>query len=96
VAVFREIARVLAPGGRLVVGTSHRCFPTKAIRAFHLLNAGDRIRLIGAYFDEAGGFENCEFVDRSPAQGDPLWIVTGTRASGGARAIDGARATPTV
>ena len=80
VAVFREIARVLVPGGRLVVATSHRCFPTKAIRAFHLLDAGGRIQLIGAYFDQAGGFDGWSFVDRSPARGDPLWIVTGTRA----------------
>lgn len=81
VEVFRDIARVLRPGGRLVVATSHRCFPTKAIRAFHLLDPGERIRLIGAYFDQAGCFENVTFVDRSPASGDPLWIVTGTRVN---------------
>lgn len=77
VDVFREIARVLSPGGRLIVAMSHRCFPTKAIRAFHQLDARDRIRLVANYFALAGGFDDAEFINRSPAEGDPLWIVTG-------------------
>jgi SAM-dependent methyltransferase len=81
VEVFREIARVLAPGGRLIVAMSHRCFPTKAVRAFHQLSADDRIRLIGAYVELAGGFVESQFVDRSPAGADPLWIVTASKGS---------------
>ena len=79
VEVFRDIARVLTPGGRVIVAMSHRCFPTKAVRAFHQLSAADRIRLIVAYVDNAGGFAEPEFVDRSPRGEDPLWIVTATR-----------------
>ncbi|HEY6599796.1 MAG TPA: methyltransferase domain-containing protein [Pseudomonadales bacterium] len=78
VEVFRDIARVLSPGGRLIVAMSHRCFPTKAIRAFHQLSAGDRIRLVAAYIENSGGFAEPEFVDRSPESEDPLWIVTAT------------------
>jgi SAM-dependent methyltransferase len=78
VEVFRDVARVLRPGGRLIVAMSHRCFPTKAIRAFHQLSAGDRIRLVAAYIENAGGFAEPEFVDRSPASEDPLWIVIAT------------------
>ncbi len=78
VEVFRDIARVLRPGGRLIVAMSHRCFPTKAVRAFHQLSPMDRIRLIGAYIENAGGFAEAEFVDRSPPGEDPLWIVTAT------------------
>lgn len=78
VEVFRDIARVLLPGGRLVIAMSHRCFPTKAIRAFHQLNAADRIRLVGTYFELAGGFSPPRYIDRSPRVGDPLWIVTAT------------------
>jgi SAM-dependent methyltransferase len=80
VAVFGEIARVLKPGGRAIVAMSHRCFPTKAIRAFHELQASDRIRLVATYFDLADGFAEPRFVDRSPAGADPLWIVTARRA----------------
>ncbi len=76
VETMRSIARVLRPGGQLCVAMSHRCFPTKAIRAFHQLPPRDRIRLVGAYLD-LGGFAEVAFVDRSPEAGDPLWIVTG-------------------
>lgn len=80
VEVFREIARVLEPGGRVIVAMSHRCFPTKAVRAFRELDAADRVRLVSAYCELAGGFEVAEFLDRSPWQADPLWIVTATRS----------------
>ena len=78
VDVFRDIARVLVPGGRLIVAMSHRCFPTKAVRAFHQLAPEDRIRLIGAYVELAAGFDVATFEDRSPTGEDPLWIVTAT------------------
>jgi SAM-dependent methyltransferase len=81
VAVLRDLARVLVPGGDVVVAMSHRCFPTKAVRAFHLLSARERIRLVVGYFESAGGYEPARFVDRSPPGEDPLWIVTArTRA----------------
>ena len=76
VAVFRDIARVLTPGGRVIVAMSHRCFPTKAVRAFHLLGAAERIRLVGHYFERAGCYEAASFSDRSPPGEDPLWIVS--------------------
>ena len=46
VEVFAEIARVLRPGGISVVAMSHRCFPTKAIRALNaFLHRDDRVSL---------------------------------------------------
>lgn len=76
VEAMRSVARVLRPGGRLGIAMSHRMFPTKAIRAFHQLPQPERVRLVGAYL-VLGGFENVAFVDRSPASGDPLWILVG-------------------
>ena len=73
---MRSVTRVLRPGGRLGIAVSHRMFPTKAIRAFHELPPAERVRLVGAYL-VLGGFENVAFVDRSPSEGDPLWILTG-------------------
>lgn len=77
--VFAEIGRVLRPGGRSVVAMSHRCFPTKAIRAFHVPGAEPRFRLVETYHAESGQFSAVHRVDRSPTGADPLWIVTATR-----------------
>ncbi len=77
--VFAEAARVLRPGGLVAIATSHRCFPTKAIRAFHVLPARERLELLSLYLERAGGFAPAELVDRSPPGADPLWIVTALR-----------------
>lgn len=79
VEVFAELARVLREGGRAVISTSHRCFPTKAIRAWHVLPTAERLRTIARYFDHAGGFGPPELLDRSPLGADPLWIVSAAR-----------------
>lgn len=76
IEVFTDLRGVLAPGGRVAVAMSHRCFPTKAILAFRALPPNDRIRLVGSYLHRAG-FVEVEALDRSPGGADPLWIVTG-------------------
>ena len=55
IEVFQSVSRVLRPGGHHLVAVSHRCFPTKAIRAFHLLPPPDRIEVVRSYFRGAGG-----------------------------------------
>jgi SAM-dependent methyltransferase len=77
--VYASVRRVLKPGGLAVIATSHRCFPTKAIMAWHSSPPEDRLRLIEIYFHLAGGFTPAEFVDRSPPDADPLWLATARR-----------------
>ena len=80
VDVFRSAARVLRPGGVHVVAMSHRLFPTKAIRAWHVLPMRERLDVVRTYFLIAGGYEEPEVLDRSPENADPLWLVTAKRA----------------
>ncbi len=81
IEVFNEIGRVLRPNGRVVVATSHRCFPTKAIRAFHEKSPKDRMLLIAQYIRRTGMFEEPDLLDRSPEGADPLWLICGTRCA---------------
>jgi len=79
IEVYRSVSRVLKPGGLALVATSHRCFPTKAILAWHSLTPQDRLHLIQLYFERAGGFAPAEILDRSPPGADPLWVVLARR-----------------
>jgi len=83
VEVFASMRRVLRPGGLAIVATSHRLFPSKAIRAWQVLPAEERLRMIARYFELAGGYDPAELLDRSPAGADPLWLVTAHRAISG-------------
>ena len=79
--VFRSVARVLRPGGLHLVAMSHRCFPTKAIRAFGYLDGDGRAEVVHSYFERAGGYTEPERLDRSPRGADPLWIMMARRAA---------------
>ncbi len=78
--VFASIRRVLRPGGTCYVAVSHRMFPTKAVAVWQSLSNEDRMRLVAAYFNLAGGFDEPELIDRSPAGADPLWVIFAARA----------------
>jgi len=80
--VFAEVRRVLRSGGISIVAMSHRCFPTKAIRAFHVLPRDGRLELVARFHMLAGGFDEPALIDRSPAGADPLWIVAARRSGG--------------
>jgi SAM-dependent methyltransferase len=82
VAVFREVARVLRPGGRFVVTFSDRCFPTKAIRGWLATDDAQHVQIVDAYFRSAGGFGPAEAALRTPpASGDPLYAVWAATAA---------------
>jgi SAM-dependent methyltransferase len=78
VEVYTSVRRVLKPGGLALIATSHRCFPTKAVMAWHTLTPPDRVRLIQLYLEQAG-LDRTEFIDRSPVGADPLWVLIARR-----------------
>jgi SAM-dependent methyltransferase len=75
VEVYASVRRVLRPGGLAVIAMSHRCFPTKAVMAWQACSPEERLHLVQVYFQAAGGWEQPVFADRSPAEGDPLWVA---------------------
>lgn len=76
VAVFREVARVLRPGGRFVVTFSNRCFPTKAIRGWLDTDDEEHLQVVNAYFVLSEGFGEVRGGRRTtPGGGDPLYAI---------------------
>jgi SAM-dependent methyltransferase len=85
IEVYADVRRVLKPGGLALVATSHRCFPTKAIAAWHVGDVAERMQLLQQYFALAGGYAPAACLDRSPAGADPLWVVMARAAAGALR-----------
>ena len=54
VQVLREAARVLRPGGVVVLTFSNRCFPTKAVRGWLSTDDDGRVAIVRAYLEQAG------------------------------------------
>lgn len=80
VAVFREVRRVLTPGAPFLVTFSNRCFPTKAVLAWHDRDDAGHARLVRDYFEAAGGWRDVGTSADSPTSGDPLFAVWAYRA----------------
>jgi SAM-dependent methyltransferase len=83
VGVFREVRRVLRPGGPFAVTFSNRMFPTKAVAVWRFTGDAQHLRLVETYLAEAG-FAALKTQDRSPRRGgwgggDPLYAVIGRR-----------------
>ncbi|MCS7001866.1 MAG: class I SAM-dependent methyltransferase [Dehalococcoidia bacterium] len=81
VAVFREILRVLKPGGAVYVIFSNRLFPTKAVAIWQMTTDEQHFDLITLYVQHAGTWERVEWLDLSPNPGvsDPVYCVAAHR-----------------
>ncbi|MDP2108139.1 MAG: methyltransferase domain-containing protein, partial [Rhodocyclaceae bacterium] len=91
VEVFREVARVLKPGGIFLVTFSERWFPPKAITLWGELHPFERMGLALDYFRRSGDFvdlatESLRGLPRPPDDkyyrmtklADPIYAVWGT------------------
>jgi SAM-dependent methyltransferase len=90
--VFREVARVLKPGGRFIVSFSNRWFAPKTIAIWPNLHEFERMGLVSEYFLSSGRFSDIhtwsmrglprpkddKYIDQTPFS-DPLYAVWGTR-----------------
>jgi SAM-dependent methyltransferase len=77
IEVFREVTRVVRPGGLFVCTFSNRLFPTKAIRGWLTSDSATHMRIVVEYFARAGGFAPAVARDCTPLvhHGDPLYGV---------------------
>jgi SAM-dependent methyltransferase len=81
--VFREVWRVLRPGGPFVVSFSNRCFPTKAVAVWLSSSDEQHLALVRSYFEATGGWTDLRAEDRSPgSDGDPLYVVCARKGAG--------------
>jgi SAM-dependent methyltransferase len=90
VEVLAEVARVLRPGGPVAITYSDRCFPTKAVRGWLLLDDDGHGMLVRELLRRAGGFSEPVVRRRTPpGPGDPLYAVTASRTAtaAGARLV---------
>ncbi len=76
VAVFTAIRRVLRPGAPFIVTFSNRCFPTKAVAIWQILDGPNQQGLVLAYL-QAAGFTRLSSSSMAPDRGDPLWAAIG-------------------
>jgi SAM-dependent methyltransferase len=82
--VLREVARVLRPGGVVIVSFSNRMFATKAVRIWQETPEAARPGLVIRYLALAGGFAEPTVEAHLPSRrwsgaGDPLWAVVTQR-----------------
>ncbi|KAF8034093.1 hypothetical protein BT93_C0391 [Corymbia citriodora subsp. variegata] len=72
--VFKEMSRILKPGGQAIMSFSDRCFWTKAISIWTSTDDTDHVLIVGSYFHYAGGFEPPQAVSSFLLQ-FPKWLL---------------------
>lgn len=88
VYIFREVARILRPGGVSIVIFSDRMFPTKSVRIWREGDDESHMALVLEYHRATGGFTNL-VTERYPGGNsnwfhsgqDPVYAVIGTRVN---------------
>lgn len=84
--VFREMRRVLKPGGLAAMAFTNRCFPTKVVPVWtRPFTDTAHARLVASYFHFSGGWEDISVADVSPdgwaGQQDPMIVVQARKSA---------------
>ncbi|MCJ7683609.1 MAG: class I SAM-dependent methyltransferase [Desulfobacteraceae bacterium] len=66
--VFKEVGRILKPGGLFLVIFSNRMFPQKAVKVWRDSDENERVILVNDFFDRSGAFEK---TSRFASKGKP-------------------------
>ena len=69
--LFREVNRVLVPGGTFMTALSNKCFPSKATAIWRSQDELGHCLLAAAYFHYAGGYLPAEAFDLTPLETKP-------------------------
>lgn len=79
--IFKEMHRVLRPGGRAIMSFSNRCFPTKAVAIWNQVDDSGHIWVVGSYFKFSAEWSATAAYDISPSGrgSDPMFVVQGTK-----------------
>jgi SAM-dependent methyltransferase len=84
--VLREVARVLRPGGRVLISQSNRCFPTKVSDLWRHTSDVEHGVIIAAFLHACGNdgtalFEAISAANLPATEGnDPLFVIAATRS----------------
>ncbi len=84
VETFKQVNRILKPGGVFIVTFSNRMFPTKAVRIWRASNDRGRVDLVGTYMEAAGNFGDIQGALLTPKDsppGDPMFAVTSRKTA---------------
>eukprot|EP00892_Ulva_mutabilis_P003047 jgi/Ulvmu1/12743/UM095_0048.1 len=79
--IFREMHRVLKPGGKAIMSFSNRCFPTKAIAIWTSTGDLDHLWIVGSYFHYCDGeftppvSKDITLPASQGGRGDPMYVV---------------------
>ncbi|MEX2453364.1 MAG: methyltransferase domain-containing protein [Rhodospirillaceae bacterium] len=81
VEVFRDVGRVLRPGGIVAISFSNRLFPTKAVALWRAMGDEGHCALVADYLDRTGRFQPAavENLSADAAGRDPLYAVSARR-----------------
>jgi SAM-dependent methyltransferase len=73
--VFREVYRVLKPGGVFIVSFSNRCFPTKAVAVWRGTSDRQHMALVAQYFELSAAWSDLDARYETAPNADPLYAV---------------------